>query len=328
MRVGQNPAKMIPSVAKPKDVTVALITYIPFLGGYYAQSLDVLRVCLNSILKNTRHPYDLMVFDNASCDEVRSWLIDERDKGNIQYLVLSDKNIGKSGAWNFVFQAAPGEFIAYADSDVYHYPGWLSALVDAMETIPQIGMLTGMPLRSPEEFSTATLAWAKETADVEISRGGLLPWDDFWKHAKSLGADEEAMRERYQQGADTLLAYRGKRFYVGAGHFQFVTRKEIIRQVLPIPSNRPMGEVRMLDVALNAAGYLRLSTTDWYVQHLGNQLTGSEFAGEGLDEASILKANRGRKRKTFLFDLPPVRRFLQWLYHKLFEILFLDKGSK
>ena len=69
-RKGQNPAKKIEKVAKPERVTVALITYIPFLHGYYQHSLDVLEVCLDSILANTTFPYDVLVFDNASCPEV------------------------------------------------------------------------------------------------------------------------------------------------------------------------------------------------------------------------------------------------------------------
>ena len=108
MRVGQNPAKSVKYVAQPKKVTVAVIAYIPTLGGYYAQSLDVLKVCLNSIWENTGIPYDLMVFDNASCPEARIYLHEMHSQGKIQYLVLSEKNIGKAGAWNFVFGAVPG----------------------------------------------------------------------------------------------------------------------------------------------------------------------------------------------------------------------------
>ena len=60
MRVGQNPAKFIDHVPKPARVTVALVTYIPFLSGYYGESLEVLKVCLESLWKNTGLPYDLL----------------------------------------------------------------------------------------------------------------------------------------------------------------------------------------------------------------------------------------------------------------------------
>jgi len=123
MRVGQNPAKSIESVPQPQRITVAVVSYIPFLSGFYAQSLEVLKACLNSLWDTTGQAYDLMVFDNASSPEVQEYLVDAQRQGLIQYLVFSDKNVGKGGAWNFIFQAAPGEIIAYSDSDVRFAPG-------------------------------------------------------------------------------------------------------------------------------------------------------------------------------------------------------------
>ncbi|HLA96893.1 MAG TPA: glycosyltransferase family A protein, partial [Anaerolineales bacterium] len=159
--MGQNPAKFIETVSQPEQVTVAVLTYIPFLGGYYTQSLEVLKTCLNSIWQNTPDPYDLLVFDNASCPEVRQYLQDAHQAGKIQYLMLSNRNIGKSGAWNLIFGAAPGEYIAYADSDIYFYPGWLSAHLKVFEEFPNAGMVTGIPMCSSAEFSSSTIQWAE-----------------------------------------------------------------------------------------------------------------------------------------------------------------------
>ena len=74
MRVGQNPAKFVKEVAKPARVTVAVLNYIPFLSGFYAQALDVLKVSLNSLCQNTPEEHDLLVFDNGSCAEVQDYL--------------------------------------------------------------------------------------------------------------------------------------------------------------------------------------------------------------------------------------------------------------
>src|SRR5512138_490841 len=103
MRKGQNPAKFVNHVARPERITVALLNYIPFLSGFYAETLDVLKACLASIRNEPGLPFDLMVFDNGSCAEVRDFLVAEKDAGRIQYLVLSEKNVGKGGAWNVIF---------------------------------------------------------------------------------------------------------------------------------------------------------------------------------------------------------------------------------
>ena len=42
MRKGQNPAKFVKDVARPERITAALLNYIPFLSGFYAETLDVL----------------------------------------------------------------------------------------------------------------------------------------------------------------------------------------------------------------------------------------------------------------------------------------------
>ena len=129
MRKGQNPAKFVNQVAKPERVTVALLNYIPFQSGFYAEALDVLKVSLESMRRDAGLPFDLMVFDNGSCPEVRDFLVAEKEAGRIQYLLLSEKNLGKGGAWNIMLNAAPGEMIAYTDNDAYFYPGWLSRSV-------------------------------------------------------------------------------------------------------------------------------------------------------------------------------------------------------
>ena len=94
MRKGQNPAKSVKTVAKPERMTVAVLTYLPFLSGFYEEGLDVLKVSLESMRKDAGLPFDLMVFDNGSCAEARDYLIAEKEAGRIQYLLLSEKNVG------------------------------------------------------------------------------------------------------------------------------------------------------------------------------------------------------------------------------------------
>lgn len=317
MRVGQNPAKFVNQVAQPEKITVALVTYIPFLGGYYAQSLEVLKVCLQSIWENTDLPYDLMVFDNASCAEARRFLLEAHEQGRIQFLWLSDKNLGKAGAWNMIFPSAPGEIIAYSDSDVYFYPGWLSALVQVLESFPKVGMVTGMPLGGLEELSSSTLRWAENEPQAALEKGRIQSWEDYWRHARSLGKSEAEARQLYDEHKDILLTYGGRKMFVGAGHFQFAAYRQVLSQVVPLPSKRPMGQVMALDVAINERGFLRLSTPQWWVQHLGNTLEGMPQAGQGK-----LTAAPPKKTKPAILKWAPLRKVLFWIYHKTFDLLY------
>ena len=91
-----------------------------------------------------------------------------------------------------------------------------------------------------------------------------------------------------------------------------------------------MGQVRQLDIALNDKGYLRLSTQDWWVQHIGNTLS-TEFLESSVDwrtqlpfetKKQLLQNDAVPKNKSGFWRLPPVRKFLQWTHGKSFEILY------
>lgn len=321
MRIGQNPAKSVQGVPQPADVTVAVVVYVPFIGGYYEHSLDVLKVCLESIIANTKEPFDLMVFDNASCLEVQDYLLELQASGGIQYLTLADKNVGKVGAWNYLVGAAPGKYIAYADGDVFHYPGWLGPQIEVLKKLPNAGMVTGMPLLALEEKSSTTIAWAENTPGVKCERGHFLSWEDYWRHGGTLGRPEAEVREYYNQNPIVRIEFDGKQYYAGASHFQFTARKEILQQFFPLQADRPMGQVRQLDDAINEKGYLRLSTLNYLIQHIGNELP-DDRSDEGI--RAFLETSPVQKtftRKTF-WDWKIFRKLLHWVYSKSFDILY------
>ncbi|HMK07562.1 MAG TPA: glycosyltransferase family A protein, partial [Anaerolineales bacterium] len=101
MRTGQNPAKFVEKIGRPERITVVVVSYLPFLAGYFAEGLDVLRLCLDSLRRHTAEPFDLMVFDNGSAPEVVAFLQARQAEGFIDFLVLSAVNLGKGGAWDF-----------------------------------------------------------------------------------------------------------------------------------------------------------------------------------------------------------------------------------
>jgi hypothetical protein len=330
MRIGQNPAKFIEHVPKPARVTVAVVSFIPFLNGYYAGSLDVLKVCLNSIWQNTRVPFDLMIFDNASCQEVRAYLLDCQQSGKIQYLILSDKNIGKGGAWNFVFQGAPGEVIAYSDSDVCVFPGWLEKSLEILDAFPRTGMVTARPLSTPEALYSSTLEWARHNPAVKIENERFLAWEDYRDHLVSLGTSEVVARDWYEGGFDWRLTFEGVQAQIGAAHFQFTAQKSVLGEFLPFEMNRPMGQVRSLDEQMNAAGYLRLTTCQPLVRHLGNQLTDGELSEKPAQKKSSLSQARPDKPRRVrplewvhpLVDLPFIKRILLKIYDAIFRLYY------
>jgi len=310
MRKGQNPAKFVQTVARPQRITAAVLNYIPFLSGFYAEALEVLKISLESMRREPGLPFDLLVFDNGSCAEVRDYLVAEKEAGRIQYLLLSEKNVGKGGAWNIILAGAPGEIIAYADSDILYFPGWLSRSVELLETFPNVGMVTARPFRTNPDYHSATRAWAEKNASLQA--GQYLPWETFWEFNRSLGQDEAENRKIYAETQDWRLEYQGLQAYAGASHWQFVARKSTLAQFLPFEMDKPMGQVKQLDQRMNAAGYLRLMVSDPLVMNLSNS---TEYVRGARLQPSSKRPSLFRR----LLQFSPLKKALLALYDQIFR---------
>ena len=311
MRKGQNPAKFVKDVAHPERITVALLNYIPFLSGFHAETLDVLKVSLESMRKDAGLPFDLMVFDNGSCKEVREFLVDEKEAGRIQYLILSEKNMGKGGAWNVMLAGAPGEIIAYTDADVLFSPNWLSRSVEILETFPNVGMVTARPFRTPGEFYESTLKWARENA--KLDEGQFIPWETFLEFNLSLGQTEEENKKVYAETRDWKIVYKDVTALAGASHWQFTAYKSTLQQFLPFEMDKPMGQVRQLDKRMNDAGLLRLMVSDPLAMNMSNTL--GYLRGE-------LKGGEKKKSASFgkrVLEVGLVKRVLLAMYNRIFS---------
>lgn len=311
MRKGQNPAKFVKDVARPERITVALLNYIPFLSGFYAETLDVLKICLESMRKGAGLPFDLMVFDNGSCAEVRDFLVHEKDEDRIQYLVLSEKNMGKGGAWNVIFGGVPGEIIAYTDSDVLYSPNWLKRSVEILETFPNVGMVTARPFRTPPEFYSTTLDWARK--DAALEDGQFIPWETFLEFNLSLGQTEEENRKVYAETKDWRIQYKGVTAMAGASHWQFTAYKSTLQRFLPFDMDKPMGQVRQLDKRMNDAGLLRLMISDPLAMNMSNTL--GYLRGELGKTKSKKKSSLGKR----ILEAAPIKKFLLAIYNKIFN---------
>lgn len=301
------------SIDKPERITVAILNYIPFLSGYYAEQLDVLQACIESAHKEPGLPFDLMVFDNGSCSQVQDWLLNKQRCGEIQYLLLSQKNLGKGGAWNQIFGGAPGEIIVYSDCDVLFSPGWLKRSIEILETFPKAGMVTARPFRTREHLFSNTIEWAKNDPEAQLQEGQFITWQTFLEFNLSLGVSEEEIRKVYEDSTDIRITYKGLTAQVGASHWQFAVRKDIISQFLPFQMDRPMGQVLKLDEAMNDAGYLRLMVPEPLAMNMSNTLP------EELRKkpTRIRKTNSGPIKK--ILELHLVKGALMKIYNQIFR---------
>lgn len=340
MRIGMNPSKRFPAAAVPNDVTVVTVTYIPELSNFWTQSLDVLKVCLGSLLNNTRRDFDLMVFDNNSCEEVKSYLLDLHQRGAIQYLILSDRNVGKVGAMNVMFQGAPGRYIAYTDSDVLFYPGWLDESIRIFETFESVGMVSGRPWHPIDqldiELHEANLSLASDIPGVEIKQGDLIPSAVLREHADSIGGEVPSLNDLGH--LDARMTKNGVSAIGFGSHFQFVTTKDAVQAIGPLDvSTMGLGTgVRMWDDRIRDLKLLRLALERPLVRHMGNALDGEnpdilrKLTGSNIP----IRKHPPRKASSLLTRLffaaariPVLYKLLRGIQTRMYEALHIRRDS-
>lgn len=324
-RIGMNPARSQNTDYKPARITLAMLMHMPNDTGYFERRFEVMRTSLESFMAHTPEPYDLMVFDNHSSEQVVNYLKQLRDENKIDYLILSSRNIGKLGALQIMFQAAPGEIIAYSDDDIFFLPGWLEKHLQILETYPKVGMVSGMYIRPHmKEGISSALNFAKRT-DVEVRTGKLIPRELEQHYIDNTGRTWEQYQKETEGLEDIQVDYKGLSALVSAGHYQFVTRKSVILDALPkVWYSQLMGKMRELDLQIDLMGYMRLCTNPPTIRLLGN-LINPEMAEEIMQYGFTVEASKYTqstpRMSTRLLRSPIVRKIAYSLYNRLFKII-------
>lgn len=332
-RIGQNPMKWVHEVHQPQKITATTVVHIPALEGYWQESLEVLKLCLSSMRASTRIPFDLMVLDNGSCEVVQDYLIELQKSGFIQYLILSGDNLGKVGAWNILFQSAPGEIVSFCDSDMYFLEDWLGESLEILDHFPKAGIVTAVPIAGGDLSALKTTKLAEDDPNIEITSGLLIPDEYLRACIKSLGQGQEEYDKRQINRKDVLLTIDGIDAFATASHFQFTTKKSILTQLFPAKPEYPLaGDLQFEDEMVDK-GYWRLSTKGYYVHHMGNRVPDLQSELDWLDFNLIdsifqkqpsSEGNRANKNKCIsrLLQSSRIRRVIKKIHTLSYRILY------
>ncbi|MGA2592108.1 MAG: glycosyltransferase, partial [Bryobacteraceae bacterium] len=95
-----------------------------------------LRECVSALEKQTLRDFEVMIVDNSGQGLVRR--IDAARPGI--RVIERQSNIGFGPAINAAFRQSRGPYLATLNDDAVAHPGWLAALVSAMESRPEVGM--------------------------------------------------------------------------------------------------------------------------------------------------------------------------------------------
>jgi glycosyltransferase involved in cell wall biosynthesis len=319
MRVGFSPTRVKLSDYRPARVTICVLTFIPEQIGYFAHRFNVLKLCLQSLVKHSNSSYDLLIFDNGSCPEVVNYLLSLRDQDVVQYLILSAQNIGIHNALTIMVNAAPGEIIAYSQDDVLFYPNWLQAQLEILDTFPRVGMVSGMPVREQFQYGNRYLqTYLSDNPDVRVKYGHFIPddWERDFYVSTGREVDEE-MKAAHRANQDILLEIRGIKAYSMAVHFQYIARKSVLLQGLTTSwdARLMVGPDKELDERIDSLGFARLSTYRRYVQHIGNVITPE--LNKSVSELGLVGKIKTWKPPTSFVEMVIQRRIIKGVLSRL-----------
>jgi hypothetical protein len=326
MRKGQNPAKMGFHAYQPEQLGILLVVYIPMQSEYFVDSLKILKFQVASIHKNTPEEYNLHVFDNGSCNEVKDELHKLHIDGWIDWLTLSQQNLGKAGVINWALRGMPNEIICYSDSDVYFRPGWYETSLKILKTFPETGMVTSQPcfFDSLRGKGRAHLA-LRDQQDIEFST--RIPAVSIAEeYVRSIGNRPDIMA-KYAQHTWEIVCNKatGVEAVIGSSPFQFLGYKTILKKILPLPNTHGLNkdDDTQITVRMDKLGFLQLSTLKPYVYHMGNQLDETTLAEIQRDRVNdVLKNKLSVSARTNHNQVTTVKKTAFWVIHQMTRVTF------
>jgi GT2 family glycosyltransferase len=223
--------------------------------------LEYTKRCLDSVLRHTRRPYELVLVDNGSTDGTSAYLEEVRARpGPERVAVLrNEENVGFPAGCNQALAVARGRYLVFLNNDAVVTAGWLEGLTTwAEHDRPHVGLVGPVTNR------------ASPPQQVEA--------------AYATGDDLDAFAARRRRE----FAGRALEFPRLSG-FCLLARREVLAQVGGFDERFGKGFFDDDDLSLRVrrAGYKLLIAQDVFVHHFGSRT----FAGLGIDCQKQLREN-------------------------------------
>jgi len=129
--------------------------------------------CLQSLSRQTRQDFEVIVVDNSGQGLVR-----RNGAATGARVIENHRNLGFGAAINQAFEASTAPFLATLNDDAAAHPRWLEALLDAIERRPDAGMCASqVRLFGEHRLDSAGMLVARDGSSKQ--RGNGRPPEDF-----------------------------------------------------------------------------------------------------------------------------------------------------
>ena len=272
MRKGTNPEKENFDILIKNYHRIIIPIYIPHFEGYFSDSFEILKLCIQSLLLTVHDKTRITLYNNGSHPLVKEY-IDElyQKEGYIDQVFHSKENLGKINAYLSAAKSNVAPLITVTDADVFFKNNWQSSVEKIFIDFKEAGMVSPVPSsKAFKNFVNANWYYGffkgkirfKDVADPE----GLKNFDVSLGNAKPL---YDAIHLKQYM----VLSNKKNEAVMGCGHFLATLRREVFDKGPNEPSYIKIHggiENKFIDFPNEELGFLRLATKKNYAYHLGN----------------------------------------------------------
>lgn len=317
MRVGFNPHK--DQVHKKSEYfhQIVIPVYIPNQEGYFKDSFEILKLCLDSLFKTVHNKTYITIVNNGSGNVVVEYLNELYKKNKIQE-IIHVTNIGYVNAMIKGIAGQGFQIITTSDSDVLFLDGWQDATYLVFANFPKTGAVCPTPSSRSLRTNTANIYWDLFFSNRIYFTEVMNPMA-MQKFGISIG-DVNFYNSNHLKKNMTVSS-KSQKAVIGAGHFIVTYRASIFNKLEKRFTEYILGggSDDLLDIPVVKNGFWRLSTSDNYAYHMGNVL--EDWMQVECDKLQINKTENN-------FELKKAKSGSYFSYlvkNKLFAKIILNK---
>ena len=247
---GELPLEKPQQAIAPNDLVSVLI---PCCG-----QLEYTKLCVASLLRQTRKPFEVIFLDIGSLDGTREFLagIASASSARVEAVrAATDEGIG--AAIDEALKQAHGEFLVLLNNDTIVTEGWLQHLVSLAQLTPAIGVVGPMSNYAPPEQQVEKVPYRigprkRDRSDWLIDTDAV---DDF------------ARQWREQHRGSWKAVER-------LGGFCLLIKREVLRRIGPLreaPDDLGLFDTERLCTSARQAGFTLACCGDLFIHHFGTR---------------------------------------------------------
>ncbi|MHB1105104.1 MAG: glycosyltransferase family A protein [Lutibacter sp.] len=322
MRIGSNPQKSERKIILTTHHRIVIVVYLPNEEGFYKDSFEVFKMCLNSLILTVNSNAAITVVNNGSHKKVVDFLNLYFEEKKIDTLISHHTNIGKIDAMIGAARGSREKYITLTDSDILFINGWQEKIEEIFSNFPNVGSVSPIPVRRSLMFGTSSVLKQILLRKIKYRSEPIVEnFEDYNRYLESINWDLETENDNNW----SVIEKNKCKANIGSGHQVLTIDRDILFKTTPTnPSLTLVGgtsENDYVDFPIDKSKMLRLATYNNYAFHMGNK----------LEDWMIQTQNSNKKFEVAnekILNIQPMRDLHNnWFYNKYFSIrkMFVKK---